>query len=144
MAKLAGLNVGVSEETLRRVRDYAVNEPSFTAPFAAWDLSQTGEPISAEAVRLCMPALLKQGIIEVVEDGGRFGRVYAYAPPPTAHPALNARRLFAELDDSRIGELRPAQVVVPHTREEGKSDRPGRNKKRQAKGVRIKRGRQGS
>jgi hypothetical protein len=144
MAQLAGLKVAVSEETLRRVRDYAVNEPGFTVSFAAWDLSQTGKPITPEAVRLCMPALLKQGVIEVVEDAGRAGKVYAYVPPPLSD-ATRDRRLFAELDDARIGELAPARgIVVPHTGEEGPSGKPGRDRKRQSKGVRIKRGRQGT
>jgi hypothetical protein len=141
VAKLAGLKIGVSEETLRRVRDYAVNEPSFTAAFAAWDLSRTGEPISAEAVRLCIPALCRQGVIALVEDNGTGGRVYKYRPPEW-QPKANRRRLFSELDDARVGELRPAQTgPVPHTRTEGSSGKPNRDRKRQAKGVRVKRGR---
>jgi hypothetical protein len=140
MAQLAGLKVGVSEDTLRRVRDYAVNEPSFTVSFAAWDLSQTGESISSEAVRLCVPALVKQGVIELVEDGGNGGKVYAYKPPPESVRAPG-RRVFAELDDAR--DPRPA-MPVPHTRAQGSSGKPGRDRKRQERGVRIKRGRQGT
>jgi hypothetical protein len=144
MAQLAGLKVPVSEETLRRIRDYAVNEPSFTAAFAAWDLSRTGKPISSTAVTLCIPALVEQGVIELVEDGGRRGKVYAYVPPP---PGLQPSRprLFTELDDARIGELAPTRSkVVPHTGTKGPSGKPGQDRKRQEKGVRIKRGRQGT
>jgi hypothetical protein len=142
MAQLAGLKVPVSEETLRRIRDYAVNEPSFTAAFAAWDLSRTGKPISSTAVTLCIPALVEQGVIELVEDGGRRGKVYAYVPPPSLPPG---KRLFTELDDARIGELAPARgVEVPHTGTVGPADRLGRTRKKQKKGFKVKRPRQGT
>jgi hypothetical protein len=60
------------------------------------------------------------------------------------HPDLatgQKRRLFAELDDQRIGELAPARsVVVAHTRIRGSTGSPGEDKRRQARGVRMARG----
>jgi hypothetical protein len=135
----------VSEATLRRVRDYAVEEPSFTVTFAAWDLSRTGESITSTAVKEAVKLLLAKGIVRLIEDAGRFGKVYAYAPPtgdgiPTWQRG-QGRRLFAELDDQRIGELAPARsVVVAHTRIRGSTGSPGEDKRRQARGVRMARG----
>jgi hypothetical protein len=135
----------VSEATLRRVRDYAVEEPSFTVTFAAWDLSRTGESITSTAVKEAVKLLLAKGIVRLIEDAGRFGKVYAYAPPtgdgiPTWQPGQK-RHLFAELDDARIGELAPTRGgVVAHTRIRGSTGRPGEDKRRQARGVRMTRG----
>lgn len=133
----------ISEATLRRVRDYAVAEPGFTCSFAAWDLSREVEPITFTAVKLAVRELLRKGVVGLVEDGGTAGKVYAYVPPPQTNgqpPASTGR--FRELDDSRIGELRPANsgAVVPHTRIEGPSHSPGRDRRRQAAGVRLARG----
>jgi hypothetical protein len=141
MAKL-----GISEATLRRIRDYAVEEPSFTTTFAAWDLSQQGKPITPSAVRLAIPYLLEKGVIELIEDNGRQGKVYAYKQPPNGAPP---RRLFTELDASRverIGELAPARgTEIPHTGQAiGSSGKPGVDRQRQAAGFRVKRQRQGT
>jgi hypothetical protein len=74
-----------------------------------------------------------------------MGKVYAYDPPkPQAAPV---RRLFSELDESRIGvgsEAPSRGNVIPHTRAEGPSGKPGRDKARSARGVRVKRARQGT
>jgi hypothetical protein len=135
----------VSEANLRRVRDYAVEEPGFTVAFAAWDLSRQRPHIAIETVRRAVAILLGKGVIRLVEDAGRFGKVYAYAPPtgdgiPTWQPGQK-RHLFAELDDARIGELAPTRGgVVAHTRIRGSTGRPGEDKRRQARGVRMTRG----
>jgi hypothetical protein len=133
--------MNISEATLKRVRDYAVDEPGFTAAFAAWDLSRTGKPIAARTVLLAIRELLRLGIIELVEDGGRSGKVYAYVPPAVDNG--RARRVPLPDLDAGIGvgaEAAQRGVVVPHTRVEGPSDRPGRSRKRQARGVRLARG----
>lgn len=129
-----------SEATLKRVRDYAVDEPSFTTSFAAWDLSRTGEPISRMAVKLATDELERLGIVRLIEDGGRMGKVYAYDPPqngsrPRSRPAL------PELDAGiGVGRAAPQRgVVVPHTRIRGESDSPGEDRRRQARGVRLSR-----
>jgi hypothetical protein len=135
----------VSEKVLKRVRNYAVNEPSFTVTFAVWDLSRTGAKITAYPVKRAVDELLRLDIIELIEDHGRSGKVYAYKRPLATIARLNGERMFAELDDARIGELAPARgVAVPHTRAEGPSGRPGRDRKRQARGVKVKRQRQGT
>jgi hypothetical protein len=130
----------ISEATLRRVRDYAVEEPSFTAPFAAWELG-----VSTSVVRAAVEKLLEGGVVIEIEPAqGPYAATYAYAPMPEVN-GQPVKRHFPELDDARIGELAPARSkVVPHTRTEGPSGRPGRDRKRQAKGVRVKRGRVGS
>ena len=132
----------ISEATLRRVRDYAVAEPSFTIAFACWDMSRTGQRITPYPVQRAVEWMLEQGIVELIEDNGRAGKVYAYVPPKGG---ATVHRLHAA-DDERIGELRPAASgdVVPHTRARGSSGKPGKDRKRQEQGVRIKRGRQGT
>jgi hypothetical protein len=128
---------------LQRVRDYATHEPSFTVTFAAWDLSRTGEKITAATVGRCVNELLKDKTIKLIEDGGRSGKVYAFNFVVNVH-ALPVRR-FAELDDSRIGDLAPTRgVPVPHVRRRGTSGKPGKDKKLGEQGWKIKRERQGT
>jgi hypothetical protein len=76
-----------------------------------------------------------------------YAAVYAYAPIPGDTPNLTPkqrRRLFRELDDSRaagIGiEAQPQGNVVPHTRIRGSTGSPGEDARRQARGVRMTRG----
>lgn len=131
----------VSAQTFGRIRDYAIREPSFTKAFAAWELG-----LSVSAVGPAVDALLNAGIvIEIEPRKGPYGAVYQYDPPKDGRPVS---RLFRELDDARIAgvgvEAAQRGVVVPHTRTEGPSGKPGRDRKRQAKGVRVKRARQGT
>jgi hypothetical protein len=138
-----------SEKLLKTIRDYAEAEPSFTAAFAAWDLSTNhGYKITGSGVRNAMDVLEEQGQIKLIEDGGRMGRVYAYAPPkPVRHIApIEPRVSLPELDAGLgIGSAAPKRgEVVPHTRTEGPSGRPGRDRKRQERGIRVKRQRQGT
>jgi hypothetical protein len=129
----------VSAQTLARIRDYVVNEPSFTIAFAAWELE-----LSPSAIGPAVEQLLGAGVIEQIEPrNGPYAAVYAYvSPKPTPRRVRSNGRLFAELDDSRVGELRPANsgAVVPHTRIRGTSDSPGLDRKRQEAGVRLSRG----
>lgn len=117
---------------MKRVRDYAVAEPSYTVAFAAWELG-----ISVTAINNANAELLAKGIVAQIEPRrGPYAAVYAYVAPTG-----NGHRLaLPELDEHRIAaDLAPERgVIVAHTRAEGPSDRPGRNRKRQQKGVRIK------
>jgi hypothetical protein len=132
----------VGPDTMRRIRDYAVEEPSFTIAFAAWELG-----LSTSAIGGAVAVLLDKGVIKEIEPrSGPYSAVYAYDPPtgdgtPVWQPGLK-RRLFSELDDARIGELRPANAgaVVPHTRIRGSTGKPGEDQRRQARGVRMTRG----
>lgn len=138
-----------SEKLLKTIRDYAEAEPSFTAAFAAWDLSTNRNyKISHSGVRNAMDVLEEQGQIKLIEDGGRMGRVYAYTPPkPVRHIApIEPRVSLPELDAAiGVGAEAPTRgVIVPHTRTEGPSGRVGRDRKRQQRGVRVKRQRQGT
>jgi hypothetical protein len=126
----------VSASTFARVRDYACDEPSFTIAFASWELG-----LSTSAIGACVERLLEQGTVEQIEArSGPYAAVYAYAPIDSTS-TTNVRRVrFGELDDARIGELAPARgIVVPHTHTEGPSGKPGRDRKRQQQGARIRR-----
>lgn len=138
----------VGEKLLKTVRDYAVAEPSFTCAFAAWDLSTNrGYKVSGEAVRNAVAVLEGKGIVEIVEDAGRAGKVYAYVPPPS-EPVTQIRETtkFPELDQSfRVEYLASRGEPVAHTGGAiGPSGRPGRDRKAQAKGFAVKRARQGT
>lgn len=136
---------GITGSMLARFRNYAVDEPSYTLSFAEWDLKRLGTPMSSPTIRAANDVLVERGIVKLVEDGGRMGKVYAYDPPKAEGPGV--RRLFPELDESRIGvgsEAPSRGVVVPHTRPRGPSGKPGNDKARSARGVRVKRQRQGT
>lgn len=139
--------MALSEKNLRRVRDYAIAEPGFTISFAAWDLSRTGEKISVHPVRQAVKILLEKGVIELIEDGGHEGKVYAYVEPPSVTVLRDpGERRFRELDESRVGELAPSRgVPVAHTGVPvGQSGRPGRDRQRQLQGFNVKRKRNGT
>jgi hypothetical protein len=124
---------------LERVRDYAVDQPSFTTAFAAWELE-----VSPSAVNLAVKQLLKLEIITEIEPrSGPYAAVYAYNATPRNERRV---RLFTELDASgaeRVAADLAAKrgEVVPHTRAKGSSGKPGLDHKRQENGIRVKRGR---
>lgn len=124
---------------LERARDYAVEQPSFTAAFMAWEMG-----ISRVSATNATNRLLKLGIIEQIEPrSGPYAAVYAYKP--IRSNGHRPRRLFSELDDARVGELAPARgKVVPRTRPIGPSGKPGLDRKRGAAGFKVKRARQGT
>jgi hypothetical protein len=137
----------VSAATFARIRDYAVDEPSFTIPFAAWELG-----LSPSLVDHAVKDLHRAGIVKQIEPAkGPYAATYQYDPPKPSeserHVPASAGR-FRELDDARLAgvgiDAQPRGVVVPHTRPQGPSGRPGRDKKRQARGVKVKRNRQGT
>lgn len=138
----------IGEELLKVVRDYVVMEPSFTCTFAAWDLKTNHDrEVSAEAVRIAVIELEGKGIVALVEDGGRAGKVYAYVPPPPTVPQItDTTTKFPELDESfRVEYLASRGEPVAHTGGAiGPSGRPGRDRKAQAKGFTVKRHRQGT
>lgn len=138
-----------SEKLLKTVRTYAEEEPGFTCAFAAWDLTTNREyPVTSTAVKYAVDVLLAERAVKLIEDNGRAGKVYAYEPPrPVRHILpIEPRVSMPELDASLgIGsEAVTRGVVVPHTRTEGPSGKPGRDRRRQARGVRVKRERQGT
>lgn len=61
----------------KRIRDYAVNEPSFTIPFMAWELK-----ISSSAATLGVAELLRKEIVQEIEpQAGPYAATYAYVKP---------------------------------------------------------------
>lgn len=132
----------ISQRMLKRARDYAVNEPSFTVAFMAWEFG-----VDDSAVRPAIKELLRLGIVKEIEpQSGPNAAVYAYNAeiPTNGTTPKQRRRLFAELDDSRAAgvgiEAQQTGIIVPHTRIRGTSDSPGRDRRRQASGVRLARG----
>lgn len=134
----------LSERLLKRIRDYAVEEPSYTCAFAAWELG-----ISVGPVNLATKILLEKGIVKEIEPrAGPYAAVYAYDPPRNGKPVA---RLFPELDASRVervagvGSEAPKRgAPVAHVSPVGPSGRPGRDRKRSAAGFKVKRQRQGT
>jgi hypothetical protein len=132
----------VSAETERRIRDYAVTQPSFTIPFMAWELG-----ISSSAATIAAQPLIERGVVRQIEPRcGPYAAVYAYVEPqPAQNGGATRRRLPLPELDAGLGLDAPARgVIVPHTGTEGPSGKPGRDRKRQEKGVRVKRQRQGT
>lgn len=143
-------NQHISEVTRRRIRDWIVEERAFTCTYAAWDLTRlTGINHGGGAVKTVVDEMLGKGALKLIEDNGRAGKVYEYVEPviPNVHRLPDRRVVLPELDASiGVGTLRPTAdgTPVPHTRAEGPSGRPGRDRKRQERGVRVKRQRQGT
>lgn len=106
----------VSPHAKRLMHDYAKDEPSFTVAFATWDLAQRGTPLSRAIVGLAVGELFAEGAIELIEDGGRMGRVYAWAEPM---PGRYVSSRLPELDAHRhavIADLAPERgAPVAHT-----------------------------
>jgi hypothetical protein len=129
----------VSAQTYARIRDYAVQEPSFTIAFAAWELGLTAGPVGWSVRQLLTDGLVRQ----IEPRQGPYAAVYQYVPP--TEPGLGiVRSRFPELD-AGIGREAPVRgVVVPHTRAAGPSGKPGYDKKRSERGVRVKRSKQGT
>lgn len=126
----------ISEALLKRCRDYAVEEPSYTVAFAAWEMG-----ISSSAWNIANAELLRLGIVREIEPRvGPYAAVYAYVPPPETKG--NVRRLFPELDESR--QTHGAAPVPLTGQPKGPSGRPGRDRKVQERGHRVKRQRQGT
>jgi hypothetical protein len=123
----------IGEDLRRKVRDYMVSEPSFTVPFASWELG-----VSRPAIRLVLIEALKKGWVEEIEPAATpYAAVYAYNPPPSE---VVQRVRLPELDAGLEPDLAPRRgVIVPHTRSQGPTSKPGETRKRQQRGVRIKR-----
>jgi hypothetical protein len=127
---------------LARIRDYAVEEPSFTCPFAAWELG-----VSQSAVTFAVEELLRMGTVRQIEPArGPYAAVYTYAP--VEEPPPTSRRIFRELDASmalRADLAKATGEPVPLTgKAVGPSGRPGRDRRKQELGHRVKRQRQGT
>lgn len=128
-------------DQLKVARDYATREPGFTPPFMAWELGWDLPTAKAVTVEL-----LKMDVIYVVEPPSRpHPAVYAHKIPTHAQEAAGGPRLFiASTDEPKPDLAAERGVVVPHTRARGASGKPGENKERQERGVRIKRARNGT
>jgi hypothetical protein len=129
----------VSAALEARVLEYVKGEVGFTCAFAAWDMTRTGPPISASAVKLAVKQLLERGELHLrtVEDMGRYGKVYAYADPArlveSRLPELDAHRhaILADLAPERGAPV--AHTGRPH------ADRPTKSLKQRRTAAALKR-----
>lgn len=132
------MSIKVSEATRRKIRDYAVNEPSYTVAFAAWELGMSRTPIG-----VVNQELLDRGIVREIEPrSGPNAAVYAYVPPRSQAIQVERARHFPELDESRLVGLDAPErgAAVAHTGGAvGPSGRPGRDRKKQEAGFKVKR-----
>ena len=125
----------ISAELLQRARDYVRDEPGFTAPFMAWEMG-----IPLEKAKALTARLYKDGYVYMVEPASRpHPAVYAYKVPRHVLGADAAPRLYQDDEEPLVADLAAKQgVIVPHTRIRGQSDTPGRTRKRQRRGERIR------
>jgi hypothetical protein len=92
----------IGEPTMRRMRDYALEEPSFTAAFMAWELG-----LSAGVAHAGVKRLLAAGLIEQIEPrSGPYAAVYV-AVPKRRRPAATLHVVTAgtaprELDGREV------------------------------------------
>lgn len=118
----------ISAKTLSSVRDYVVDEPSYTVPFAAWELG-----ISATAVQIANAELLRLGIVHQIEPRkGPYAATYAYRPiPGDAH---SPRRRVG--NGHRPRKVKPSEPVPGTGKPVGPSGKP--TPKKSARRVRRK------
>jgi hypothetical protein len=98
----------ISQDLLKRVRDYAVEEPSYTVAFAAWELK-----LSKTAINLANAELLRLGIVHEIEPRkGPYAAVYSYRPiPGDSHSPRRRVEPPAQQSPSAVGTSAP----VPYT-----------------------------
>jgi hypothetical protein len=129
----------VSAALETRVLDYIKGEESFTIGFAAWDMSRTGESISRSGVSMAIAQLVERGALhlKLVEDAGRYGKVYAYVAPgrliESRLPELDAHRhaILADLAPERGAPV--AHTGRPH------AERPTKSLKQRRRAAALKR-----
>lgn len=129
------------------VRDFAVAEETFTVPYAAYLMA-----LPVARVTTAVRKLVDRGVLRLVEPPvrGRYGgpAVWGYAPidalPVTSRRSV--RRFVSEEPLVVMPDLAPERGVAVATTGvvHGPSGRPGRDRKRQELGHRIKRQRQGT
>jgi hypothetical protein len=121
-------------EITKRLRDYAVQEPSYTCAFAAWELG-----VSTSTIVNANAELIEREIVRQIEPrNGPYGAVYQYRPIPRNGAGTARRRLFAELDEGLSSAPRRG-APIPHTGQaDGRSGKPGADRKKQAAGRRLK------
>lgn len=111
--------VRISEKTLARIRDYAVNEPSYTIDFAAWEMK-----VSRTTVMAANAILLEKGIVHVIEpQNGGYATVYAYNPPPNTAPTS---RVVHDRPNSLPRAVAGAEPVPYTGQPKGPGDKPRR------------------
>jgi hypothetical protein len=127
--------VRISEATLRKVRDYVVEEPSYTNAYAAWELG-----ISRESVACATTILESKGIVVMFEKAaGPHGATYRYAP--IEEPTPKKRRTTAR---GGVGSENGALPVATTGRRKGRAGSPMQDAKRQANGHQLRRTKRGS
>jgi hypothetical protein len=130
----------VSEETYKELLAVATAEPSFTGPYLSW---LTGKSVSL--VALAVKRMNEERRLDLVEPKqGTFAAVYVVRPVRHVSAVSPARLALPELDAGVGAEAPQRGVVVPHTRPRGSSGKPTTDRKRQERGVRVKRARQGT
>jgi hypothetical protein len=126
----------IGEETYRRILAHATSEPSFTAPFLAWDMG-----IPAHQARIAVARMVRERRVDRIEERqGFYAAVYVVRPVRHVDRVSRPLLHLAELD-AGIGVAAPQRgSVVPMTgRAKGEADRPGRTKRAQEAGHRVKR-----
>jgi hypothetical protein len=91
------------------VRAYVASEPSFTVTFAVWDLRQQGNQISSYLFNVVLKPMIAAGEVRLIEDAGRFGKVYA---------STGQRPRLSELDEAR--RLRIVTAGTPERELDGR------------------------
>lgn len=91
------------------VRAYVASEPSFTVNFAVWDLGQRGKQITRDLFRAVLTPMIAAGEVQLIEDFGRYGKVYA---------STAQRPKLSELDEAR--RLRIVTAGTPERELDGR------------------------
>lgn len=126
----------IGEELYGRILEHATSEPSFTAPFLAWDMG-----IPVHQAHIAVSRMVRERRVDVVEErNGFYAAVYVVRPVRHVDAVSRPRLQLAELD-AGIGVDAPERgSVVPLTgRTRGPGDTPGATKRAQRAGHRVKR-----
>jgi hypothetical protein len=131
----------IGDENYKRVLDHAASEPSFTAAFLAWDMGIPSSTAFAAVARM----IKERRVDEIEPRSGPYAAVYVVRPVRHVDRVSRPLLHLAELD-AGIGVAAPQRgSVVPLTgKADGPSDRPGRDRRKQEAGRRVKRARQGT
>jgi hypothetical protein len=119
------------------LRDYALREQQLAAPLASWELAMPMPRVRRAIKELCARGILRE--LEPQVPGSLGGpAIYGYVPiqPVARRQPLGLQEPLPAADLAPAGRGK----VVPLTgAAQGPADRPGRTKKAQAAGHRVKR-----